>query len=48
MFLPILQHVANEYIGVWNTHQVWQINEKNHFKEGHVLARYFRVEHLHG
>jgi hypothetical protein len=42
-FKPILQHVVNEYIGVWNTHRVRGINENNHFREGHVPYGYFRV-----
>lgn len=49
VFLPILQQVVDEYVGVWNTHFVRQINENGRFRHSHVPARYFReYERLHG
>jgi hypothetical protein len=49
MFLPILQHVVDEYIKVYNTHRVQQINENGCFKGGHVPSRCFKkFECLHG
>jgi hypothetical protein len=42
MFLPILQHVVDEYIKVYNTHWVQQINENGCFRGGHVPSRCFK------
>jgi hypothetical protein len=42
MFLPILQHAIDEYIKVYNTHWVQQINENGCFRGGHVPSRCFK------
>ena len=49
IFFPILQEVIDEYVGVWNTHLVCQINENGRFCPFHVPACYFcGFERLHG
>ena len=49
IFLPILQEVVDEYVGVWNTPLVRQINENGRFCPSHVPARYFHeFEKFHG
>jgi len=49
VYIPILQDVVNEWIGVWNLHRVRIINENGRFRPSHVPARKFREdERLHG
>jgi hypothetical protein len=49
VYVPILQEVVNEYVGVWNNHLVRQINKNGRYRPSHVLACYFReYERLHG
>ena len=49
VFLPVLQQVVDEYVGVWNMHLVRQINGNGRFCPSHCSARYFReYERLHG
>lgn len=48
LFLPILQEVVDEYVGVWSSHLVRQINENGRYRLSHVPTRYFReFERLH-
>jgi hypothetical protein len=42
LFLPILQDVIDEYVGLWNLHKVKMINKNGHKKTSHVHAKYFQ------
>jgi hypothetical protein len=49
VFLPLLQQAVDEYVGIWNSHLVRQINENGRFCPSYVPACYFReYEKLHG
>ena len=49
IYIPILQDIVNEWIGVWNLHRVRLINEQGRYRPSHVPARYFQeYERLHG
>lgn len=49
LYIPVLQEIVNEWIGIWNLHTVRLINEQGRFRPSHVPARYFReYERLHG
>jgi hypothetical protein len=41
LFLPILQDVIDEYVGLWNLHKVEMINKNGWKKKNHVHAKYF-------
>jgi hypothetical protein len=42
LFLPILQDVVDEYVGLWNLHKVKMINKNRCKKTRHVHAKYFQ------
>jgi hypothetical protein len=42
MFLPMLQAIVNEYVGIWNHHDVHYINENGRYRESYVPTHYFQ------
>ena len=49
IYIPILQEIVNEWIGICNLHRVRLINGQGRFRPSHVPARYFQeFERLHG
>jgi hypothetical protein len=49
VYIPILQDIVNEWIGIWNLQRVRLINGQGRFRPSHVPARYFwEYERLHG
>lgn len=49
VYVPLIQKVVDEYIGVWDNHLVCQINENGRYRPSHVPARYFHeCERLNG